>query len=82
MLMVVQQLGATLVFLHEKMSTHPSIPPSVLFINCSFSDFPSATVYKNLLANAEDMGLTPSLGRSHMPLSKLSQSVPSTEPVL
>ena len=35
MLMVVQQLGATLVFLHEKMSTHPAIPPSVLFINCS-----------------------------------------------
>ena len=35
MSMVVQQLGAILVFLHEKMSTHPSIPPSVLFINCS-----------------------------------------------
>ena len=32
MSMVVQQLGAILVFLQEKMSTHPSAPPSVLFI--------------------------------------------------
>ena len=29
-------------------------------------DFPSGPVVKNPAANAEDMGLIPSLGRSHM----------------
>ena len=29
-------------------------------------DFPGGAVVKNLLANAGDMDLSPSLGRSHM----------------
>ena len=31
--------------------------------------FPHGTVVKNLSANAGDMGLSPGLGRSHMPRS-------------
>ena len=31
--------------------------------------FPDGTVVKNLPANAGDMGWSPGLGRSHMPLS-------------
>ena len=32
-------------------------------------DFPGGTVVKNSPANAGDMGLSPGLGRSHMPWS-------------
>ena len=32
-------------------------------------DFPGGAVFKNLLANAGDMGLIPGPGRSHMPWS-------------
>ena len=32
-------------------------------------DFPGGAVVKNLPANAGDMGLSPGLGRSHMPQS-------------
>ena len=32
-------------------------------------DFPGGAVVKNLPANAEDMGSSPGLGRSHMPWS-------------
>ena len=32
-------------------------------------DFPRGTVVKNLPANADDMGSSPGLGRSHMPRS-------------
>ena len=32
-------------------------------------DFPRGTVVKNPPANAEDMGLSPGPGRSHMPRS-------------
>ena len=34
-----------------------------------FRDFPGSAVVKNLLANAGDTGLSPGLGRSHMPQS-------------
>ena len=33
-------------------------------------DFPGGAVVKNPPANAEDMGSSPGLGRSHMPRSK------------
>ena len=32
-------------------------------------DFPGGAVVKNLPANAGDMGLSPGLGRAHMPRS-------------
>ena len=35
----------------------------------SYRDFPGGAVVKNLPANAEDTGLTPDPGRSHMPQS-------------
>ena len=35
----------------------------------SISDFPGGPVVKNPPANAEDTGLLPGLGRSHMPWS-------------
>ena len=34
-----------------------------------FEGFPGGLVHKNLLANAEDTGSIPGLGRSHMPQS-------------
>ena len=42
--------------------------------------FPGGTVVKNPLANAGDTGLSPGLGRSHMP--QLSPCSTTTEPVL
>ena len=36
--------------------------------------FPGGSVVMNLLANAEDTGLIPNLGRSHMPWSKLAHT--------
>ena len=40
-----------------------------VFKNFILLDFPSGTMVKNLPANAGDTGLTPGLGRSHMPWS-------------
>ena len=42
-------------------------PWMVHFKNGSFGAFPSGPVVKNPSANAEDMGSSPGLGRSHMP---------------
>ena len=39
-----------------------------------WEDFPGGTVGKDLPADAEDMGLTPGLGRSHTLPSNKSQS--------
>ena len=45
--------------------------------------FPGGSVVKNPPANAEDTGLTPGPGRSHMLKAKqLSPCATSTEPVL
>ena len=38
-------------------------------LNRCSRDFPGGTVVKNLPVNAGDMGLSPGLGRSHMPQS-------------
>ena len=50
-------------------------------------DFPGGPVIKNLPSNTGDMGSIPGLGRSHMPLGRLSlcattPEAPSLEPVL
>ena len=42
---------------------------SRLALKLPFADFPGGAVVKNLPANAGDMGLSPGLGRSHMPHS-------------
>ena len=44
--------------------------------------FPGGSVVKNLPANAGDTGLSPGLGRSHMPQSNLSLCTTTTEPAL
>ena len=41
----------------------------MLDIRIHIQDFSVGAVVKNLPANAGDMGLSPSPGRSHMPLS-------------
>ena len=38
-------------------------------LTVDLGDFPGGTVVKNPPANAGDMGLSPGLGRSHMPRS-------------
>ena len=43
-------------------------------------DFPGGPVVKNLPANAEDRGLIPGLGRSHVLQKQLSPSTTTTEP--
>ena len=42
---------------------------SHLLINMSLKGFPGGTMVENLPANAGDTGLSPGLGRSHMPRS-------------
>ena len=43
----------------------------LIFFNLKYEarDFPGGAVVKNLPANTGDMGLSPGLGRSHMPRS-------------
>ena len=43
--------------------------PCVLEKNVYSGDSPGGAVFKNLPANAADMGLSPAPGRSHMPQS-------------
>ena len=41
----------------------------VILLKHEAEDFPGGAVVKNLPANAGDTGLSPGLGRSHMPQS-------------
>ena len=43
-------------------------------------NFPGGTVIKNPPADAGDTGLSPGLGRSHMPQEQLSPCATTTEP--
>ena len=45
------------------------IDPGEIVSNKVNKGFPGDSVIKNLPANARDTGLTPDLGRSHMPWS-------------
>ena len=42
-------------------------------------DFPCGAVVKNLPAKAGDMGSSPGLGRSHMPMEQLNPCATTTE---
>ena len=46
------------------------VNPDYRYKILKWQGFPGGAVVKNLPANAGDMGLSPSPGRSHMPLSK------------
>ena len=48
----------------QRGETHPPRAPSIII-----TGFPGGAVAENLPANAGDMGLSPGLGRSHMPRS-------------
>ena len=48
-------------------------------IHAWWEDFPGGTVGKDLPADAEDVGLTPGLGRSHRLPSNQSRSTTCTE---
>ena len=52
----------------KKMETNTYL--SIMTSNVNGLGFPGGTVVKNPPANAGDMGLSPGLGRSHMPWSK------------